>query len=418
MADNMWEPAEQVFAPTKVQAYHGVHPMERAWPHKRAKSALVKLIRSCFPCQTPLPPQVRKLLSLTVPLQPQLWKPPKMPLNPRLPQRYPLRSRLRKTKICPSDPLIPEPAPFVLSPPFRPYRFSEPTQQGRHKNKSEKSLNRSLPPSKDESLSSGPVSSDTKRGMSGHGQISIGSEQRRTSELTKLPPVHRALSLMAPALSIFGSPSGGDPPKPVTSDDPPETLQLLKELWGGPTTTSTITSSMLAHTCPPGMSALPQRVRYLVGSEPCSMWLILDFEPSSPELKTSTIEELPPTFSDITARLNESMPSQTSERTLKQGWQGLVKSSASAVPAAQSDWPLSSTSRVFPMARSQTWGPPHTSKAGTSDDDEGKVKDNLPYKWRVMSSTPSGYMFCQYLSPEVGHDGGPCDCMMRVGSRG
>ena len=56
-------------------------------------------------------------------------------------------------------------------------------------------------------------------------------------------------------------------------------------------------------------------------------------------------------------------------------------------------------------------------EVGTSDDDEGKVEDNLPPKWRVMSSASSRYAFCQYLSPEIGHDGGPYDCMVKVGSR-
>ena len=38
--------------------------------------------------------------------------------------------------------------------------------------------------------------------------------------------------------------------------------------------------------------------------------------------------------------------------------------------------------------------------------------------WLHLSPPSSEYVFCQYLSPRVGHDGGPCDCMTRVGSRG
>ena len=259
--------------------------------------------------------------------------------------------------------------------------------------------------------------------MSGRSQILIGSEQKHTSELTEFPLAHRALSLMAPASSTFRSPMEGDPPKPVTSGDPPDTLQLLKEPWGGPAMTSTITSSMLACTRPPGMSALPQRVRYLVGSEPCSMRLILDFKPSSPELRTSTTGDSPQISSNTAPRPNESMPSRTPERTLKRGWQELVKSStsspsASAKPAVWSDWSPSNTSWVFPMARSQTRGPLRTNEARISDGDKGKVKDDLPSKRRVMSLATLDYAFCQYLSPEIGHDRGPCDCMTRVGSRG
>ena len=56
-------------------------------------------------------------------------------------------------------------------------------------------------------------------------------------------------------------------------------------------------------------------------------------------------------------------------------------------------------------------------EVGISDDDEGKVKDDLLPKRRVMSLALPRYTFCQYLSPEVGHEGGPCDCMTRVGSR-
>ena len=192
---------------------------------------------------------------------------------------------------------------------------------------------------------------------------------------------------------------------------------------GGPATTSTITSSMLARTHPPGISALPQRVRYLIGSEPCSTWLILNSEPSSPELRTSMTGDSQLTSSNTAARLSESVPSRMCERTLKRSWQGLVKSStsspsASAMPTAQNNWLLSSTLWVFPMARSQTRGPLCTNKVGISNDDEGKVEDNLPPKRRVMSPNPPGYVFCQYLSPKVGHDGGPCDCMTKVGSRG
>ena len=70
------------------------------------------------------------------------------------------------------------------------------------------------------------------------------------------------------------------------------------------------------------------------------------------------------------------------------------------------------------MARSQTRGPLRTNEVGTSDDDEGKVEGDLPSKRRVMSPPSSDYVFCQYLSPRVGHDGGPCDCMTKVGLRG
>ena len=65
-------------------------------------------------------------------------------------------------------------------------------------------------------------------------------------------------------------------------------------------------------------------------------------------------------------------------------------------------------------------GPPTYERNGDqwiSDNDEGKVKDNLPPKWRVMSLVSPRYTFCQYLSPEMGHDGGLCDCMTKVGPR-
>ena len=171
-------------------------------------------------------------------------------------------------------------------------------QQDRHKSKSKRSLDRLLPPSKGENTNSGPANSDSKKGMSGCGQISIGSELRHTRELTELPLACRALSQMAPASFTFKSFSEVDPPKPATSTDPPKTPQSLKEPWGGPAMMSTIMSSMLTCTRPPGMSALPQRVHYLVGSKPCSTWLILDFEPSLPEPKTSTIGDSWPTSFD------------------------------------------------------------------------------------------------------------------------
>ena len=311
MADNTWEPMEQVFAPTKVQAYHQAHPIEQPWPHKRTRGTSIKLISSCSPCQTPLHPQVQRLLSLPVPSSPRSQKSTKMPLNPRLPHMYHLRSRSKRIKTCPSDPSIPKPAPSVQSLPSQPYQSSGRMQQGRHKSKSKRSPDRLPPPSKGENKNFEPASNSSEKGMSGHGQISIGSEQRCISEITELPLACRALSQMVLALSTSESLSADDPPKPVTSADPPKTLQLLKEPWEGPAMTSTITSSMLARTCPPGMSALPQRVRYLVGSEPCSTQLILDFEPSLPEPKTSMIGGLQPTFSDTAARQSKSVPSQT-----------------------------------------------------------------------------------------------------------
>ena len=168
--------------------------MERPWPHKRTKGVSIKLIGFCFPCQTPLHLWVQRLLSLPVPSS--LWSRRfmKMPPNPRLPHMYQLRSRLKKIKTCPRDPLTPEPTPSAQSPPSRPYRSSGPMQQGRRKSKSKRSLNRSLPPSKGENMNFGPTSNDSKKGMSGHSQISIGSEQRCTSKLTELPLACRALS--------------------------------------------------------------------------------------------------------------------------------------------------------------------------------------------------------------------------------
>ena len=291
----------------------------------------------------------------TSPLPPQSQRSMKMPPNPRLPQRYHLRSRLKKIKTCLSDPSTPEPVPFAQFLPSQPYQSLGPMQWGRCKSKSKRSSDRSPPPSKGENMNSEPVNSDSEKGMSGHGQISIGSEQRHISKLTELPLAHRALSQMVLASSTSESHLEDNPPKPTTSADPPETLQLLKEPWGGPVTTSTITSSMLTRTYPSGMSALPQKVCYLVGSKPCSTWLILDFEPSLPELKTSMIGDSRPTSSDTAAWQSESVPSRTPERTLKRDWQGLRKIStsspfASAAPVAQSNWPLSSTSWVFPMA--------------------------------------------------------------------
>ena len=118
----------------------------------------------------------------------------KTPSNPRLPQRYPLRSRLKRTTTCPSDPSTLELIPFVLSPPFQPYRFLEPTRRGKHKNKYKKSPSKSPPPSKDKNMSFEPTNNDSGRGMSGRGQISIGSEQRHISELTEFPPAHSVIT--------------------------------------------------------------------------------------------------------------------------------------------------------------------------------------------------------------------------------
>ena len=266
------------------------------------------------------------------------------------------------------------------------------------------------------------MSSDFKQRMSRHSQISIGSGQKHISKLTEFPLACRALSQMDPASFTFGSPLEDNLPKPAMSAGPPKTPQLLKKPWGNLETLSTITSSLLAHTHPSDMSALPQRVRYLVGSKLCSMQLILDFEPSSPEQKTSTTGDLLQTSSNITAPQNKSATSRMPERTSKRDWQGLKKTLTSlpsvlARPAVQSSWPPFSTSQVFLMARSQMRGHLHIKETLTSNNNEVKVKGNLLSKQRVMSPTSSRYAFCQYLSPKIGHGGGPCDCMIRAGSR-
>ena len=82
MAENMWEPMEQVFAPTKVQAYHRKHPVEQPWPHKRNMDTSLRLISSCFPCQTPRHPWALRSLSPQVLSSPLLQKPKKMPPYP------------------------------------------------------------------------------------------------------------------------------------------------------------------------------------------------------------------------------------------------------------------------------------------------------------------------------------------------
>ena len=206
--------------------------MEQPWPHKRTGSASVKLIGPCFPCQTPLHPRVQRSLSLSVPLLSWPKKSMRMSPSPRLPQRYHLRSRSRKIKICPSDPSTPEPIPFAQCLPSWPYQSSGHMQQGRLKSKSKRSPGRLPPPSKGENTNSGPTNNNSKKGMSGCSQISIGSEQRHIRELTKLPLARRALSQMALASSTFESLLEDDLPKPATSADPSKTSQSLKEPWG------------------------------------------------------------------------------------------------------------------------------------------------------------------------------------------
>jgi len=48
------------------------------------------------------------------------------------------------------------------------------------------------------------------------------------------------------------------------------------------------------------------------------------------------------------------------------------------------------------------------------DDEAGEAVVGLPSKGRVMSPSLSGpsysYWFCQYVNPELGHDGGPSTC--------
>ena len=169
----------------------------------------------------------------TSPLPPQSQRSMKMPPNPQLPQRYHLRSRLKKIKTCPSDPSTPEPVPFAQFLPSQPYQSLGPMQRGGCKSKSKRSSDRLPPPSKGENMNSEPLNSDSEKGMSRHSQISIGSEQRHTSKLTELPLAHRALSQTVLASSTSESRLEDNPPKPTTSTDPPKTLQLLKEPWGG-----------------------------------------------------------------------------------------------------------------------------------------------------------------------------------------
>ena len=266
--------------------------MEQPWPHKRNKDTSLKSISFCFPCQTPQHPWDPKSLFLRALCSPLSQKPTKMPLNPQLPHMYHLKLRLRKTKTCPNNPLTPSTLSSVWSLPSLPYPSLGHMQWDRLKNKSKISRGRSLPFFKGRNKNFGPTSSDSKQGISRHGQISIDSGWKHISEPTEFPLAHRALSQMDPALSIFRSSLEDDLPKPTMSKGLPKTPQLLKKPWGGLEMLSTIMSSLLTRTCPPDMSALPQRVHYLVGSELCLTQLILDFKPSSQKQKTSTTEDL------------------------------------------------------------------------------------------------------------------------------
>ena len=341
--------------------------MEQPWPHKRNKDASIRSISSCFPCQTPQHPWDPKSIFLWALCSPLSQKPTKMPPNPRLPHTYHLRLRLKKTKTCPSNPLTSLTPSSVWSLPSLSYPSLGHMQRDKLKNKSKKSQGRLLPLFKGENQNFEPLSSDSEQRMSGCGQISIDSRQKHTSELTEFPLAHRASSQMNWALSIFRSLLEDDPSKPTMSEGLPKTPQLLKEPWGGLEMLSTITSSLLAYTHPPDISALPQRVRYLVGSKPCSMRLILNFKPSSQEQKTLMTGGSLQTSSGITAPLNKSVTSWMPERTSKQDWQGLEKTLTSlpsilAKPAVQSGWPPFSTLQVFLMAQSQMRGHLRTKK--------------------------------------------------------
>jgi hypothetical protein len=134
--------------------------------------------------------------------------------------------------------------------------------------------------------------------------------------------------------------------------------------------------------------------------------------PSSTRVKASKTGDSPPTSLGTAPPRSESKtctPPRRASRPASPDSERVWTSSCSTwgLPEQGSAWGAIATS-------STSSPPPSTTTPGGADASAIKAVDGLRTKGRVMSSVASvprhSYVFCQYVNPSLGHDGGPCTC--------
>jgi hypothetical protein len=159
------------------------------------------------------------------------------------------------------------------------------------------------------------------------------------------------------------------------------------------------------------MSVLPPS-RCQSGSEICATPPSPTTAPSSTEVEVSKTWALLPTLLGIAPPRSESetcTPPRRASRPASPDYERVWTSSRSAwgLPEQESAWGATATSLMSSP-------PPSTTTPGGADASAIKAMDGLRTKGRVMSSVTSvprhSYVFCQYVNPSLGHDGGPCTC--------
>src|SRR6202789_128944 len=431
-ADDTWEPQEQAFAPKIIQAYHRKHPKAEPSPHKRGTpSRSQKTIRSLLLCRTPL----------QTPLVNPQHRP--QPLSPRslfllaLKTKYPSRStRTKRTWSIPPR-----------TPPTKPKISRSPTgsRPSRPSPSSRTSTNRLLapphrsfadwlrPPQARSLLAPGPMSrrSKTIERSSGEpelapnpasstasGRRSPDSESRLLQILsTPHHPLPEDLLPMGDDSHTSPFPTWATRQPPGTSGYAPRTRLQHKARWADLRTPSTPSPSM-----PPPSG--PQWTTIRTPKSPCPSGSESSCTPPSPTSassykgpgssrtggspRTSLATEPPPSGSEISLppERGSTPPSPPSERpstSSRSGWgRPELQSDSVATRTLPTKW------RRYDTKTTPQYEPMHIE----SDEPEVGLESNR----RVMTSDVDlappkhSYMFCQMVSPVVGHDGGPCTC--------
>ena len=409
-ADDTWEPEGQVFAPKLKEAYHRKHPRDSPFPHKRGGKSTRKSIRHLFPslrCRTTLGTSPASRLLPTLPLQLHL-----QPHSQCRRQRWP--SKLTKNW---NTPLLHPNAPSprvrsercnALSPHEPPSPPSKPSISRISKN-----LYKGSPrPALRNSLPTPPTMSTPSRRYTTR---SCTSDDRKPPYQSCGDPVSAPrASLTTTEGSTSSSPTESTEARPDMSDSPPTTPPKFRRPWGSQTISYTPSpSTPLPAT---DMTRIPM-VHSLSGSEASCTPPTPTTESSCKDAVSSTTGDSPLT-SPATAK-----PRSRSESSRPTGSGSTPRSPGSERPSTLRPlgWGLQTQQDALPpfetlgMSRPQTTTTTENAPAGLGESPEASEPvGGLAPKRRVM--TPASltgkhsYVFCQFVSPALAHENGPCTC--------
>jgi RNase H-like domain found in reverse transcriptase/Reverse transcriptase (RNA-dependent DNA polymerase)/Integrase zinc binding domain/Chromo (CHRromatin Organisation MOdifier) domain len=421
VTDNTWEQQEQVFAPKLITEYHKRHPLSTPFPHKKALLRVGRVIPSTsFSCQTSpeTPP--------TSPLPRPLSQSP----SRTFPQRFPLRWTLRS---CLSSPPLQNQSRFPRRATQRPMpkmkkEHHSPPSQGSPSSKrlegeepypnSEKSPRGSPAPSLIEppTMNDSPMTSGGATPVGSMPSPTLGEESKNSR--TKLVPespllLQDSLKTMSDSL-ISISPSEALEPEPDTSGSVLSRSLTPREPWVERRTRYTLTPSKRSPKDGQTSPNPPNRSRS--GSSTSSMHpkpTLADYLRERGTSATGGSQRTSSAIGPPTGGLQSSTaPGRVSTlASLTSGNSRTSPSSAWEPPTLQTASELS-----------DAWATPWAISAGKFPKTDtpkalevvAEPEAGLPSKRRVMLSPRSvplrPYAFCQELSPELAHDGGPCTC--------